>query len=392
MMTRRARKWISWGITIFVTAIVLGLLVVTWYYSEQIEDGLLAVESSEPDYDLEVVSVTPGFVVLPRTEDTERAGRYGLRWEDGYAQIGDVITRDSRIVARKLLDVDGTLEAGDMVEMDSFAFAEDPGDVGLEFEEVVIEGPLEGGYPAWEITGEDDTWVVFVHGKGSSRREALRMLPTVSEMGFPCLVITYRNDEGAPSAGRHRVGETEWEDVEAAVEYALLGGAEDVVLVGYSMGGVVSSMFLHESAWTGRVRGAIFDAPLLKAGAAVDAEAAEMNVPGFVTGWAKALATLRFGIDWGRIDQVERADEFDLPILLIHGDDDDRAPFSVSEAFAAARPDLVTFEPFQGAGHVQAWNVDPARYESIVVDFLTEHALGASELEGVDPDAEEFGS
>jgi uncharacterized protein len=42
----------------------------------------------------------------------------------------------------------------------------------------------------------------------------------------------------------------------------------------------------------------------------------------------------------------------------------------VSERLARARPDLVTFERFDGHGHVQSWNVDRPRYERALRAFL----------------------
>jgi len=64
------------------------------------------------------------------------------------------------------------------------------------------------------------------------------------------------------------------------------------------------------------------------------------------------------------------ADTFELPILLFHGTDDDVVPIQTSEEFASALPDLVTFYPVEGAGHVQAWNVDPRLYERRLREFL----------------------
>lgn len=376
MVTRRARRWIASGIALFATVVVLGLGAVTWYYSEQIEAGLLTVDPWVPDRDLEVRMVTPSWVMLSRTDETARPGRWGLEWDGGYAEVGEVVAGDAATVTRELVAVvEGELRPGQRAGWDPNGFAADPGDRGLEFAEVLVAGPL-GEYPAWQVLGGDDTWVIFVHGKGASRREALRALPAVAELGFPALVVTYRNDAGAPATGRHAVGESEWRDVEAAIRYADAAGAADVVLVGYSMGGVISAMVVHESELGHLVRAMVFDAPLLEVGAAVDWEAAKLQVPGFVTGWAKALATLRFGIDWGVLDQVGRAGEFTVPILLFHGDEDETVPIATSDRFAAARPDLVTYEVFAGAGHVQSWNVDGDRYERALREFLTEHVLG----------------
>ena len=47
--------------------------------------------------------------------------------------------------------------------------------------------------------------------------------------------------------GFYRFGETEWEGLEGAAQYALDKGAEDLILVGYSMGGAIITNFLFES-------------------------------------------------------------------------------------------------------------------------------------------------
>jgi hypothetical protein len=71
-------------------------------------------------------------------------------------------------------------------------------------------GPL----PAWRISGTDSTWAVFVHGRGATRAEVLRMLPAYRALGLPCLILSYRNDIGAPRVGdgSYRLGYTEWQD------------------------------------------------------------------------------------------------------------------------------------------------------------------------------------
>jgi alpha/beta superfamily hydrolase len=65
------------------------------------------------------------------------------------------------------------------------------------------------------------------------------MLPAVTELGLHCLIITYRNDLGALASpdGFHWYGLSEWRDLEGAARYAVEHGAENLILVGYSMGG-----------------------------------------------------------------------------------------------------------------------------------------------------------
>ena len=111
---------------------------------------------------------------------------------------------------------------------------------GIPFREVSYAASV-GDFPAWLVDGTDSTWVIFVHGKGAERRQALRMVPVVAKLGHPFMVITYRNDVAVPADkdGYHRYGQTEYEDLEGAVTYALDHGAGGVVLAGYSLGGAI---------------------------------------------------------------------------------------------------------------------------------------------------------
>jgi alpha-beta hydrolase superfamily lysophospholipase len=359
-----------------IAVVVLVVVAATWVYSNQIESMLLRVSPAQPVYDLQVLGVTDQEVTLTRAADAEQPGTWGLEWETGYARVGSVAALSEEGVARPLLEVAGDLRPGLAVAMDAFAFESDPSDVGLDYENVIVEGPL-GNYPAWRTEGSDDTWVILVHDRASYRRQALRALPALAAAGFPTLTITYRNDPGAPQSGSHyTLGRTEWQDLEGAVDYAVSEGAADVVLMGYGVGGTICALFFHESREADLVKGLVLDAPLLDPGAVVDADAHAHDVPGFIDGWAKGLATLRFGVDWGSLNQLEHADEFTVPILLLQGDADTEASVTIADSFAAALPQLVSYLRFPAAGHTESWNVDPARYEAALAAFVTEVAAG----------------
>jgi hypothetical protein len=295
-----------------------------------------------------------------------------LEWAGGYGQVGGILRIDDEQVVREFSVIQGAPEIGELARLDSFAFPGDPEQAhGIGFEEVTITSEL-GDFPAWFVEGSGKAWVLFVHGRGASRREALRMLPTVADLGFPSLVITYRNDVEAPASpdGFYRFGETEWEDLEAAAEYALEHGADELVLVGYSMGGGIVTNFLYESPLAERVVGVILEAPMLDFGAVFDREAGERGLPGFLTAVSKLIVGFRFDVDWGELNYLKRADELAVPILLFHGDDDPTVPVATSDALAEARPDIVTYVRAAGVGHVRSWNAGPAVYEASVRDFL----------------------
>jgi pimeloyl-ACP methyl ester carboxylesterase len=357
-----------------------------WYFSGLIDDRALDGESRRaalaPDFDLEVLSVERDSLTIRVTDDPGSIvtdGVFGIAWAGGYGRLGRILELTRTRVVREFELVEGVApQSGTAAQLDSRSYRSDPSAVGLPFEEVTFEGEL-GDYPAWFVPGSGTSWVILVHGNSLTREDALRMLPIVAGEGYPALVVSYRNDPGAPEdpSGKLRYGATEWRDLEAAVRYALDAGASDVVLVGFSMGGAIVASFLERSALAGEVRAAILEAPMLDFGRTVDLNASReelpllgIPVPSSLTSVARWMAGIRFGVDWGELDYLSRADELDVPILLIHGVDDEDVPIDTSEALAEARPDLVTFVRVADAAHMEAWNVDPEAYATNVVSFL----------------------
>ena len=269
-----------------------------------------------------------------------------------------------------------------MLDLDGFAFPVDPQIAhGLSFESVTYASDI-GDMAGWYLPGSTDSWVVFVHGKGASLREVLRILPPLAGAGYHVLAVNYRNDVGMPQdpSGVYGYGKTEWRDVEGAVAYARSHGAGDIALVGYSMGGGIAISFMLNSTAAADVDALVLDSPMLDFSATVDLGASKTSlpvvglpVPQSLTNVAKVIAGWRFAIDWDTINYSDEIYRLDTPVLLIHGTEDERVPIETSEQFAAERPDVVQFERFAQAGHVLSWNVDVARYESLLIDFLSEH-------------------
>jgi hypothetical protein len=75
-------------------------------------------------------------------------------------------------------------------------------------------------------------------------------------------------------------------------------------------------------------------------------------------------------IDWKALNHLGSDHRPTTPVLLVHGDRDPVVPVELSDAYAAAEPDLVTYVRIAGAGHVSSWNTDPERYDAAVAAFL----------------------
>ena len=226
--------------------------------------------------------------------------------------------------------------------------------------------------PAWLIPGRRRTWAIVVHGLNGTPLEGLRIAPTLHRAGLPTLLISYREDLGAPASpdGFHHQGLTEWRDLGAAARYALAHGARHLVLAGYSMGGAIIAQFMERSPLAARVSGLVLDAPVLDWRAAIEFNATEMGFPSFAALPVEWAIDARTDVDWDRLDANEHTGDFHLPTLLFHGTDDEAVPISTSDEFAAALPHWVTYYRVPDAGHTESWNVEPTLYERRLDTFL----------------------
>ncbi|NHZ70732.1 MAG: alpha/beta fold hydrolase [Proteobacteria bacterium] len=376
-----------------LVGIVAGVLLVLFlvggfYFSNVIRDDALTPPTDEEiDYSLEVVSTNPASVTVRGPDDhdqLDQQGIQGLVWADGYITTTELESSTGSGGNRtdvRTLAVDGSApEVGTAVDLDSFAFDGDPlSAFGIEYETVTYSSESDvGSFPAWFIPGSSDTWAIVVHGKGASLEESLRVIPILNDLGYPVLVINYRNDvgEGRDPSGYHRYGETEWVDLAAAVTYAQENGATEHILFGYSMGGAVVTSYLTQSPLRNFTKAAILDSPVLSFEKTLDFQASRTNlpllpitVPGPLTQLAKWISAWRFDINWSATDYLAQTNELHAPMLIFHGTQDTSVPYATSAEMAEIRPDIVTLVTTE-ANHVRSWNVDPEAYATAIEEFL----------------------
>jgi pimeloyl-ACP methyl ester carboxylesterase len=375
-MRSPAGPGITTPVTLGALAVLVGVVAVAWRYS----DLILLPDRPPTLREQRVLGVEPGRIRLSRDAESLQPGTWALQWEDGYGSVGPVLAEDGHAVVREFTPVVGTPEAGGWASLRGVSRSADPLSLlGVSYETVAFDGPL-GRYPAWLVPGRDSTWVVYVHGRGANRAEGLRTLGVLVSRGLPGLLVTYRNDAGAPASpdGYSHLGLTEWEDLEAAVRYALAHGARDVVLSGYSMGGQVVMQFLSRSTLAAHVRAIILESPVLDWNATLDRRASSMRVPVFGTWLGKTAATVRAGLDWSALDRVAHTGRLEAPVLLFHGARDSFAPIAESEAFVFAHPGRATLVRVQGGNHVEAWNVDPVHYRDTLNTWFTARGIGGT--------------
>jgi uncharacterized protein len=373
---RRRRRWLVGAAVALVASLAL-LTAVSWHFSS----AVLVPDHSSWAEDVKVERLPPGRIVLSRGEDAERPGVYGLDWIGGHAIAGAIVGVSADTVTRRLRAVSGYLAPEIEVEVEPNVYAGDPGQAfGLPFTDVRVPDEL-GPMPAWRIPGRGDTWAIVVHGINGTPQVGLRLVPTLRRVGLPSLLITYREDLGAPPSpdGFHHMGLTEWRDLAAAARYALAHGARRLILIGYSMGGAIVTQFMRRSPLASRVDGLVLDAPALNWKRILEFNATRLGFPAFSALPVEWMIGARIDVDWDDLDALRHPDDFHLPILLFHGTDDKVVPISTSDDFAAELPRWVTYYRAPQAGHVEAWNVNPRLYERRLTAFLThETPSGAS--------------
>jgi uncharacterized protein len=350
-----------------VIGVGVGVLL-SWHFSSEV----LVPDHSAWPADTAIDGVSPGRVLLSRSEATQRPGLYGLDWPTGHAVVGEVLGSGSAGVTRRLCAVNGYLVGGMKVAFDPDVYTGTPQSLGLAYSTVLVPDEL-GSMPAWFIPGRTHTWAIVVHGINGNLEGDLRLAPILHRDGLPALLISYRDDLGAPKSpdGLHHMGLTEWRDLAAAARYALVHGAQRLILVGTSMGGAIVAQFMERSPLAVHVAGLLLDAPALSWKAILSFNASEMGLPSFLALPVEWAIGARIDADWSSLDALAHPSAFHLPILLFHGTEDRTVPIATSDQFAKELPGWVTYYRVPLAGHAEAWNVDPALYEQRLTAFLS---------------------
>ena len=382
-------RWVA-GVLVVLLALFGGL---AWYFSGRIQSGALASTPAayQPIYDdVQVTAVTPTTVTLSKGPDVadnfDAAGIYGLAWAGGTGHIGlPTVNADGTVTRPLALETGTAPTVGAMAAVDRSywfgmptAWAQDPASGTTR----TAYGVVIGGNPAWFFaspTGDNSTLAIFVHGQNGTRLDGLRFVDVARRAGVASLVISYRNDIGSPpdASGQLQYGQTEWQDLDAAVTWAKDNGATRVVLVGQSMGGAVVAAFLEKSSQKQDITAVVLDAPMLSLDDVVTygARAAlpgGLAVPAPVIAAAEQITTWRYGVDWAATDYLDDTSWVRAPTLVLHGAQDAKVPVSIAEDLKAAQPDLVMLQVFPTAQHAESWNADRETYTQVVRGFLTE--------------------
>ena len=257
-------------------------------------------------------------------------------------------------------------------------------------QDAVIAEFLEAPYEEVSITSHDGLKLtgryyhvadgapleIQCHGyKGNAIRDFSGAWRIAKAAGRNVLLINQRCHGGSEG---HTItfGILERKDVLGWIRYANdRFGSVPILLSGISMGAatvlMVSGMELPEN-----VKGIIADCPYdSPAGIIKKVLGQDMGMPVKIVYPLIRLGGMLYGkFNLNADSPVEAVRKTQVPILLIHGDDDRFVPYPMSCNIHAAAPEKVEFHTISGAGHALNYVTDPEGYTAIINAF-TERCL-----------------
>lgn len=378
-------------LAVVLASALTGVLAMISLVSIRMARRVVTPAGRRPDTRIVDVDVAAQTITVSRTPDTVLPGRYGLftTGTADYLKVGSVLAETGATVTRKLLtQVAPESRLGADAAFSGWYYPR-PEELHLPYHDVQIPAAL-GTCPAWEFPadGGGDTWVIQIHGRGTTRAECLRAVPLFHARGITSLLVSYRNDGDGPHSrtGTYALGATEWRDIDAAIGYARRHGAARVVLMGWSMGGAIALQAALGSAHREFIAGVVLDSPVIDWRVVLNHQARLVRLPTPVAGltigalrteWATKVTGAGSAIPFDRLDVVARAGELRHPVLILHSDDDGFVPSDASHRLADARPDLVELQVFDTARHTKLWNYDQDRWTSTIEEWLDRLDLSA---------------
>ncbi|MFS0726150.1 alpha/beta hydrolase [Paenibacillus sp. 1P07SE] len=237
----------------------------------------------------------------------------------------------------------------------------------------------------WYIPAQSESsrTIVFSHGYGANREETwvpmYELANLMSGLDYNVLLFDYAYAsklDRAPATG----GQEEAQQLLAAVDFARQQGADNVVVWGFSMG---AGTALQAALETDLIDAMILDSTFLAdPDTLFDTITQFVNLPRYPSlPLIKAMLPLWTGTSFSQL-QIEQARQavYRMPIYLIHGTEDDKAPVHIAEAVSALQTHPLSSEWIvPGGKHELLFQVHPKEYIHRAAGFLSQvHAEGVT--------------
>lgn len=213
--------------------------------------------------------------------------------------------------------------------------------------------------------------IVFFHGyRCCAIRDGNGIFLFSRKKGFNVLLVDQRA-HGKSEGKTITFGVRERFDCLEWVEYLVkrFGNEQKIVLTGLSMG-AATVLMAADVGLPENVKGIIADCGYSSPSGILKTVMKDLRFPVKLTYWlAKLGARIYGGFDVEEASAVAALQNTEIPILLIHGDDDRFVPCSMSTECCNVGKGEVELVLIKGAGHGMSHCVDADKYEDAVSRF-----------------------
>ena len=251
--------------------------------------------------------------------------------------------------------------------------------VGVPYEAVTIPVANDIDLSAWWITPQNtnNKTVIVTHGIGTSRRDFNTLMPAAMLVkdGFNVLLVDTRDTgESTCTDGRHSAGQEESDDFAAVAQWLVDEQGikpESLGMFGVSGGAIATSLVPAKTELVSAfaMEGTIFDF-----NAAATREVEYQGFPGFLWQLALVSAQLFHGVNLTETavpDAIAAAG--DRPMLILHGDADQRLDYQSSVDFVEFAQSVnvpIQLETFANADHTEGMLTETRRYAQSLTSFF----------------------
>ena len=252
---------------------------------------------------------------------------------------------------------------------------------------VIVSAGAISQAPCWN-TGESSKTFILIHGHKKNKNQMLGRGQVLLKMGYNLVLIDFRhhgNSEDGPF-GLGYFGRYDLKNIIETIKESIFPGTK-VGVFGVSLGATTALATFGE--WH-NIDCIICDSPSSNQTRTLCEYAQRLyRAPYTITSAALNIAERYYGMDFSRLDicsliNVNPFSWLHLPLLILHGDSDNRVPHSHSENIINAIKSKKsthelsieipqqrhTFTLFKSANHVQAYSMYREEYDKSVREFL----------------------
>lgn len=254
------------------------------------------------------------------------------------------------------------------------ALGKKPADYQLESEEVAFQSTdgltLKGW---WMPVKNSDKAIIFSHAYGLNRYNmpfpVFDLVKIFQSQGYSVLLYDFRN-AGESEGNVTTMALKEQLDLLGAIDFVKKEkGAEELILIGWSMGASTSLLVGGASK---DVKGIIADSPFASLDTYVlDSFQYWTKLPKFVGQLSTYLTRLNFhGFAPHKVKPIEVMKTVkDKKILIIHAKDDPAISCKESERMKEICDGIDLWQPKKG-GHIEAYRLNKKEYEARILSYL----------------------